>query len=134
MYLQLMIKPISWHWTGMVAHFYQSKINKYIIKKKSKKNQRKNVSSSKKKKKKQQKKKTRKWCTKRWPAKANRFLVLHGHRLCAASAWGARWRPTLKEKIEFNGRRYENLCALFSLMPGGKEKDLFPKCSFLIKC
>ena len=42
MYLQLMIKPISWHWTGMVAHFYQSKINKYIIKKKSKKNQRKN--------------------------------------------------------------------------------------------
>ena len=37
MYLQLMIKPISWHWTGMVAHFYQSKINKYIIKKKSKK-------------------------------------------------------------------------------------------------
>ena len=108
MYLQLMIKPISWHWTGMVAHFYQSKINKYIIKKKSKKNQRKNVSSSKKKKKKQQKKKTRKWCTKRWPAKANRFLVLHGHRLCAASAWGARWRPTFKEKIEFNGRRYEN--------------------------
>ena len=129
MYLQLMIKPISWHWTGMVAHFYQSKINKYIIKKKSKKNKRKNVSSTKKK-----KKKTRKWCTKRWPAKANRFLVLHGHRLCAASAWGARWRPTLKEKIEFNGRRYENLCALFSLMPGGKEKDLFPKCSFLIKC
>ena len=45
-----MIKPISWHWTGMVAHFYQSKINKYIIKKKNNKNQRKNVSSSKRKK------------------------------------------------------------------------------------
>ena len=73
MYLQLMIKPISWHWTGMVAHFYQSKINKYIIKKKSKKNQRKNVSSSKKKKKNSKKKILENFVQKGGPQKPTDF-------------------------------------------------------------
>ena len=73
MYLQLMIKPISWHWTGMVAHFYQSKINKYIIKKKSKKNQRKNVSSSKKKKKNSKKKRLENGVQKGGPQKPTDF-------------------------------------------------------------
>ena len=73
MYLQLMIKPISWHWTGMVAHFYQSKINKYIIKKKSKKNQIKNVSSSKKKKKNSKKKRLENGVQKGGPQKPTDF-------------------------------------------------------------
>ena len=76
MYLQLMIKPISWHWTGMVAHFYQSKINKYIIKKKSKKNQRKNVSSSKKKKKKKAKKKDQKKVDKKVARKSQQIFSI----------------------------------------------------------
>ena len=57
----------------MVAHFYQSKINKYIIKKKSKKNQRKNVSSSKKKKKNSKKKSIENGVQKGGPQKPTDF-------------------------------------------------------------
>ena len=57
----------------MVAHFYQSKINKYIIKKKSKKNQRKYVSSSKKKKKNSKKKRLENGVQKGGPQKPTDF-------------------------------------------------------------